>query len=85
MIELVWVTILSVYGQQRRERAGAVACALPGVAGEGGAFTADILRDMTVRVQSQHASFAIYLTEQLSKGYPGSDAHLAESIIEARS
>jgi protein Mpv17 len=51
MIELVWVTILSVYGQQRRERAGAVACALPGIAGEGGGFTDDILRGMTVENQ----------------------------------
>ena len=49
MVELTWVTVLSIYGQQRRERAGAAACALPGVAGEGGLFTDDILRGMTVR------------------------------------
>lgn len=55
MVELAWVTILSIYGQQRRERAGAAACALPGVAGEGGVFTDDILRGMTVR-HSQPAS-----------------------------
>lgn len=48
MCELAWVTVLSYYGQQRRERAGAAACALPGVAGEGGIFTEDILRGMTV-------------------------------------
>ena len=48
MVELAWVTILSMYGQQRREHAGAAACALPGVAGEGGLFTDDILRGMTV-------------------------------------
>ena len=42
------MTVLSYYGQQRRERAGAAACALPGVAGEGGIFTEDILRGMTV-------------------------------------
>lgn len=48
MCELAWVTVLSFYGQQRREREGAVACSLPGVAGEGGIFTEDILRGMTV-------------------------------------
>lgn len=49
MVELTWVTVLCIYGQQRRERMGLAACALPGVAGEGGAFTEDILRGMAVR------------------------------------
>lgn len=49
MVELAWVTVLCFYGQQRREKAGAAACSLPGVSGEGGVFTDDILRSMTVR------------------------------------
>ena len=55
--ELAWVTVLTYYGQQKRERAGAAACSLPGVAGEGGFFTEDILRGMTVRTaqMSYHA------------------------------
>jgi len=44
MCELAWVTVLSYYGQQKREKAGAAACALPG----GGIFTDDILRGMSV-------------------------------------
>ncbi len=44
MCELAWVTVLSYYGQQKREKEGAAACALPG----GGIFTEDILRGMSV-------------------------------------
>lgn len=52
-VELVWVSILSMYGQQqRREREetgagpGWVACALPGGDGEGGDAAEEILRGM---------------------------------------
>ncbi|GAB4824113.1 hypothetical protein N2152v2_011159 [Parachlorella kessleri] len=55
-VELVWVTILSVYGQQQRhalEEAGVVpvACALPGPDGEGGDAAEEILRGMQVEHQ----------------------------------
>ena len=50
----VWVTILSVYGQQQRrglEQEGVmpVACALPGADGEGGDAAEEILRGMQAR------------------------------------
>jgi hypothetical protein len=58
-IELMWVSILSMYGQQQREKmeieataAGKptswVACALPGGDGEGGDAAEEILRGMRV-------------------------------------
>ena len=48
-VELVWVSVLSAYGQQQREALresgpGPVACALPGADGEGGAAADEILR-----------------------------------------
>ena len=53
-VELVWVCILSTYGQQQREARknstdspSWVACALPSQAGEGGDFTEEIIRGMT--------------------------------------
>lgn len=52
-VELVWVCILSTYGQQQREARGNnpdspswVACALPGQAGEGGDPAEEIIRGM---------------------------------------
>jgi hypothetical protein len=51
-VELLWVSILSLYGQQQRrdrEETGAgpwVACALPGGDGEGGDAAEEILRGM---------------------------------------
>lgn len=52
-VELVWVTILSLYGQQQRKGLeedesfmGPVACALPGGDGEGGDAAEEILRGM---------------------------------------
>ena len=57
-VELVWVSILSMYGQQQRQKmetaaegTGApswVACALPGGDGEGGDAAEEILRGLTV-------------------------------------
>lgn len=58
-VELVWVSILSMYGQQQRRRmeeeaeaSGAaptwVACALPGADGEGGDPAEEILRGLKV-------------------------------------
>lgn len=54
-VELVWVCILSTYGQQQRESRELlsdspswVTCALPGQAGEGGDFAEEILRGMSV-------------------------------------
>lgn len=54
-VELVWVCILSTYGQQQREARELlsdspswVSCALPGQAGEGGDFAEEILRGMSV-------------------------------------
>ncbi len=57
-VELVWVSILSMYGQQQRERTeaaavgsgvpGIVACALPGGDGEGGDAAEEIMRGMAV-------------------------------------
>eukprot|EP00884_Botryococcus_braunii_P007444 jgi/Botrbrau1/16700/Bobra.0213s0004.2 len=56
IVELLWATVLSMYGQQQRKRlaaemeaAGAeacsqVACVLPGAPAEGGSFTEEILR-----------------------------------------
>lgn len=57
-VELVWVSILSMYGQQQRQKMEAaaepggaptwVACALPGGDGEGGDPAEEILRGMRV-------------------------------------
>lgn len=66
MCELAWVTVLSFYGQQRRERDGAVACSLPGTVGEGGIFTEDILRGMTVRLLTR---LYIQRIESLQQGH----------------
>lgn len=53
-VELVWVCILSTYGQQQREARKLlsdspswVSCALPGQDGEGGDFAEEILRGIT--------------------------------------
>lgn len=51
----MWVTILSLYGQQQRRAMeahglGPVACALPGGDGEGGDPAEEILRGMQVWV-----------------------------------
>ena len=55
-VELLWVCILSTYGQQQRvarqeasEIPTWVACALPSQAGEGGNFSEEILRGMDVQ------------------------------------
>lgn len=69
MCELAWVTVLSYYGQQKREKAGAAACALPG----GGIFTDDILRGMSVESQ---------ITFQAADGVPVTK-RLDEVLVEA--
>lgn len=54
-VELLWVSILSTYGQEQRRKMLAetpdappqVACALPGTDGEGGAAAEEILRALT--------------------------------------
>lgn len=69
MCELAWVTVLSYYGQQKRERAGAAACALPGA----GIFTDDILRGMSVESQ---------ITFQAADGEPITK-QLDEVLVEA--
>lgn len=55
-VELVWVSILSLYGQQQRAKAqefepAVVACALPGGDGEGGDAAEQILRSFQVEHQ----------------------------------
>lgn len=54
-VELVWVSILSIYGQQQRsetfEQPTWVACPLPGADGEGGDPVEEILRG--IQVQSE--------------------------------
>jgi protein Mpv17 len=69
MCELAWVTVLSYYGQQKREKEGAAACALPG----GGIFTEDILRGMSVESQ---------VTFQAADGVPVTK-RLDEVLVEA--
>jgi hypothetical protein len=46
-VELIWVCVLSTYGQRLREQAEPVACALPGAAAQGGAAAEEILRGLT--------------------------------------
>ncbi len=46
-VELIWVCILSTYGQRLREENDPVACALPGASAQGGDAAEEILRGLT--------------------------------------
>jgi hypothetical protein len=88
-VELVWVTILSLYGQQQRrsrDHQGTpqwVACPLPGGDGEGGDAAEEILRGLSVEseivFESSDGERKVFTPDEVF-GYDGAAAQPDENI-----
>ena len=66
-VELIWVCILSTYGQKLREKSEPVACALPSAAAQGGDAAEEILRGLTAEHEVLEVENLIEGAERVTK------------------